>query len=293
MKKQIVDEISSALTGDALTRIHTMQPYFSKSHRRVADYILKNYEKAIFLTSLRLGQECGVSESSIFRFATTLGYSGFSEMQKELQDILKLRLTIPQHFKETAQDMGQDTLRNIMEGSIHSLQYTMDTLSEEMFERAAQLLSGAERVFIVGSRSSYGLAYFFAFVLNWIRNDVQAIDGSLTATDYLSGLNENDLVVAISLPRYPRSTVMTLEEAHKRGAHTIAITDTISSPLIPFAEIPLLVHTTLLAYSDNVVPVMGVITALLSAAGKVDEKRTASLLEQHDKFWTEKNIYST
>lgn len=278
--------------GNAMERIRMMQPSFSKSHKKIADFILQNYEKAVFLTSFKMGQQCGVSESSIIRFATTLGYSGYSEFQREIQDLLKTQITMSQRLKETSLSGDGGIMQGMMQKGIDGIQYAMMNLNEKDFDRAVAVLSQAKRVFLVGSRSSYGLVYYFAFVLNWIRESVFAVNCSNEIIDYLATLTEDDAVLAISLPKYPKSTVDALEAARSKGAHTIAITDTMTSPLIPHSEISLLVYTELLSYSDNIAPVMCLITALLTAIGAADPQKTAGLLEKHEALWEESGIYA-
>ena len=275
-----------------MERIRMMQPSFSKSHKKIADFILQNYEKAVFLTSFKMGQQCGVSESSIIRFATTLGYSGYSEFQREIQDLLKTQITMSQRLKETSLSGDGGIMQGMMQKGIDGIQYAMMNLNEKDFDRAVAVLSQAKRVFLVGSRSSYGLVYYFAFVLNWIRESVFAVNCSNEIIDYLATLTEDDAVLAISLPKYPKSTVDALEAARSKGAHTIAITDTMTSPLIPHSEISLLVYTELLSYSDNIAPVMCLITALLTAIGAADPQKTAGLLEKHEALWEESGIYA-
>ena len=240
---------------------------------------------------MRLGQRCGVSESSIVRFATTLGYSGYSEMQRELQELLKLRLTASQRFKATASEDNSSILHTIMQRGIGSIQYAMENLNEEMFEQAVELLAKSERVFLIGSRSSYGLVYYFGFVLSWIRGEVQSLNGSFDCIDALATLTDRDLVLSISLPKYPRSTVKALKAAYEKGAHTVVITDTMTSPLVPYAEVPLLTYTEMVSYSDNVAPVMCLITALLTAVGAADQKRTTEMLEKHEAYWSRSELY--
>ena len=278
--------------GNAMERIRMMPPSFSKSHKKIADFILQNYEKAVFLTSFKMGQQCGVSESSIIRFATTLGYSGYSEFQREIQDLLKTQITMSQRLKETSLSGDGGIMQGMMQKGIDGIQYAMMNLNEKDFDRAVAVLSQAKRVFLVGSRSSYGLVYYFAFVLNWIRESVFAVNCSNEIIDYLATLTEDDAVLAISLPKYPKSTVDALEAARSKGAHTIAITDTMTSPLIPHSEISLLVYTELLSYSDNIAPVMCLITALLTAIGAADPQKTAGLLEKHEALWEESGIYA-
>lgn len=280
-------------TQNILDKIRIQMPDLSKTHNKVANYILENYNKAVFLTSFKMGQICGVSESSVIRFAGILGYDGYSEMQQALQELIKSQITMTQRLQEFSDNIEDDAgiLHQMMHKGIESLRTAAATISEEDFAKTVKLLFSSQRIFLVASRSSYGIVYFFGYALNWIKKDVHVIDSNDNSRDKLLTLTEDDLVVAISMPRYPKATVKALQLAHEKGARTVSITDTITSPLTPYSDISLLVQTNMLSYSDNMTPVMPLITALLTAVGAVDKEKTAERMAMFEKYWEENDIY--
>lgn len=276
-----------------LDKIRLQMPTFSKTYNKVANYILENYNKAVFLTSFKMGQICGVSESSVIRFAGIIGYSGYSEMQQALQELIKSQITMTQRLQEFSANLEDDAsiLQQMMYKGIESLRTAAATVSEEDFNKTVKLLLNCQRVFLVASRSTYGIIYFFGYSLNWIRKEVYVIDCNDNNMDELLTVTKKDLVIAISMPRYPKSTVKALELAHSKGANIVAITDTITSPLTTYSQISLLVQTNMLSYLDNVIPVMPLITALLTAVGAADKKKTAERISMFEKYWEENDIY--
>ena len=288
--------INSNLLGarNALERIQAQMPQLSKTHLKVAKYILENYDKAVFLSSLKVAKKSGVSESSVIRFATTLGYSGYAELQHELQEMLKQQISLTQRLNVIADttESEMDILNMVIQKNIEGIQKLRHTIDETAFRDAVELLSKAQRVFLIGSRSSYGMIHFLGLNLGWIRDGVHIINGESHEFDKLSSLTPHDVVLAISLPHYLKSTIEALRYAHIRKACTICITDTATSPIVQYATVPLLTNSQILSYSDNIVPEACLITALLNAVGAMNRLEAEKILATRENFWRDCDIYS-
>ena len=287
-----MEELSFERLGP-LERIHAMLPSLSKTQKKIATFILDHYDKAAFSTSANLSRDCSVSESSVIRLATALGYLGYSEMQHALQDLLKSQLSMIKRMDLiTAHVTDSDgILHMVLQKGVEGIQRTMLTLDKDNFQKAATLLAEAKRVFLFGSRSSYALIYFFALELRWIRDNVIAINSQLPDFEALSCLQEGDVFLAISLPRYLRTTTQAISLAYQAGIPTIAITDRSTSPLIPYATVPLLVDNEIFSYSDNIVPVTSAITALLNAVGAATQPKSTEILARNEKVWDYFDLY--
>lgn len=276
-----------------LERIQITMPQLSKTHKKIGMYILDNFEKATFYTSAKLSQCCQVGESSVIRFAATLGYSGYTQMQRALQDVMKSQLSMSKRLDLMASH-GSDSdsvMHTVLQKGIEGIERTMLSLDRKNFEKATILLSEAKRVFLFGSRSSFSLVSFFALELRWIRDNVIAINTQSPEFDAMSCLQQGDVFLAISMPRYLRSTTKAIELAHQQGIATIAITDRLSSPLIPYASVPLLVDGEIFSYSDNIVPAISVITALLNAVGAATQPKSNELLARNEQVWAHFDLY--
>lgn len=276
-----------------LDRIRFYTPQLSKTHKKIGRFILENYEKATFLTSAKLSQQCGVSESSVIRFSTALGYSGYSEMQRELQEILKRRLSLSQRLELTTESNSDSNsiMHSVMMQNINSIRETMMNLDEGSFQSAVELLSHADRVFLYGQRSSYALIYFLGLELRWIRDNVVIINGHAQELDALSTITKSDVLLAISLPRYLKATTKVIQFAWEREIPTIAITDTKTSPLIPYASVSLLANSDIYSYSDNIVPIASTITALLNAIGAATQPTSNEMLAKNEQLWKSFDMY--
>jgi len=276
-----------------LERIRARLPSLSKTQTKIALYILDNYENVVFYTSAKLSRACGASESSVIRLATTLGYAGYSDLQRALQDMRKSQLSMSNRLDlMAAHETDCDSIMQmVFRRGIEGIQRTAATLNKEDFARAVQLITNARRVFLYGSRSSYSIVHFFALELLWIRDNVFSVNSQLPEFDALSNLQEDDVFIAISMPRYLRNTTEALAYAHRAGVPTIAITDRPSSPLVPYATVPLLVDNEIFSYSDNIVPVVSTVTALLNAVGASTQPRSNEALARSEKFWKALDLY--
>ena len=146
---------------DILTVIEEASRGFSKGQRVIAKYILENYDKAAFMTASKLGKTVNVSESTVVRFAAELGYDGYPEMRKALQDMIRNCLTSVQRI-EVARGLleNQDILTAVLTSDIEQIKITMEETNRDDFQRAVDAIVNADHIYIFGLRSSASLASF-------------------------------------------------------------------------------------------------------------------------------------
>ena len=153
---------------DILTRLETEIDSMSKSHKKIAEYIISNYDRATFMTASTLGENVGVSESTVVRFATRLGFEGFPQLQRALQDVVKTKLTILQRVDLSNEMLKKgDILENVMNLDISKIRSTLETVNRDEFKKAVDAISEADNIFILGTRSSFALSQFLSFYLNY------------------------------------------------------------------------------------------------------------------------------
>ena len=274
-------------------RVSAARPRMTKKQTAIADHLAGSFDTAAFSTLAGLARDCGVSETSILKFASLLGYSGFSDMQRALQSVVHNKISMSKRL-DMVTDLGSDStaiLQMIMQKGIEGLKRTMSSIDPGHFRAAVELLAGAKRVFLFGSRSSFYLVQFFALELGWIRDDVFALSTQTPNFDAMAELREGDVFLCISMPRYLRSTTNAISYAAKAGIPTIAITDSLSSPLIPYAAVPLIVDNEIFSYCDNTVPILAAITALLNAVGAANYPKSQEVLARNEKTWEHFDLY--
>ena len=282
------------MNNDVLAAIKTLSPTFSKGQRRIAAFINENYEKAAFMTAGRLGLAAGVSESTVVRFASDLGYDGYPEMRRAMQELVKNRLTTVQRI-EVAKDMisGADVPETVLNSDIVKIRHTLEELDRDQFEQAARAFSEAKTVYIVGVRSSAVLSSFMGFYLNQLFPDVRVISQSAFSEIYeqILHISEGDVLVAISFPRYSRRTIMAMRYARDKGARIVGITDSESSLVAQLADIKLYARSDMVSFLDSLVAPLSLINALIVAAAEQSNKDLGETFARLENIWTEFDVY--
>ena len=194
--------------------LHTIQENmadFSKGQKRIAAYILSDYDKAAFMTASKLGKLVDVSESTVVRFASTLGYDGYPAMQKALQEMVRSKLTSIQRI-QTSNDrlFSSDVVASVLQMDMEKIRMAIDEVDRSAFTSVVDKLMGARHIYILGVRSSSFLAGYLHFYLHLIFENVTLVTSN-SAGDILEStlrIGPGDLLVGISFPRYSKATVM-------------------------------------------------------------------------------------
>ncbi len=282
------------MSKDVLTAIKSMSNSLSKGQRRIAAFITENYEKAAFMTAGRLGQAAGVSESTVVRFASDLGYDGYPEMRRAMQELVKNRLTTVQRI-EVAKDLitGTDVPEMILNSDMSKIRHTLEELDRKEFSNAAAAISRAKTIYIVGVRSSAVLSNFMGFYLNQLFPDVRVISQSAFSEifEQILHIGEGDVLVAISFPRYSRRTIMAMRYARDKGAKIVGITDSESSLVAQLADLKLYARSDMVSFLDSLVAPLSLINALIVAVAEESDKDLEASFEKLENIWTEFDVY--
>ncbi len=281
-------------TVDLLKTIQTSFYSLSKGQKIIAQYLINNYDKAAFLTAAKLGEIVGVSESTVVRFANAIGFLGYPDLQKQLQEMVKTKLTTVQRI-EMSNDYNSDEsiLKNILKADMDNIHMTLEGIDQDSFDEVARSITEADSIYIIGLRSSTALAEFFGFYLNWVRDNVHVVTYTLgDIFEQLFRVEENDLVIGIGFPRYSSRTIMALEYCKLKGAKVVAVTDSLLSPLCNNADYSIIAKSKMESFVDSIVAPMSVLNALIVAVGMKDKKKLQSSFESLEDIWDRFNIYS-
>lgn len=277
-------------------RISVFYSGLSKGHKRIADFIKNNYEKASFMTAAKLGKTVGVSESTVVRFASHVGFDGYPELQKHLQELVKSHLTSVQRMEVAANRMGGDDIINdAFAADAEMLKRTREGVSREDFFGSVAAINKAHKIYVLGSRSSASLASFAAFYLNYLCDNVVLIDTSSTSEmfEQMFRISEQDVCVAISFPRYSNQTINALSFAKSRGATIISITDGEMSPIAQYATYLLVAESSMVSFVDSLVAPLSLINALIAACAKENDGHVCENLGELEKIWDKYHVYRT
>ncbi len=278
--------------NDLLQRIHQEYPKMSKGQKQIAAYILESYDKAAFITASKMGQNVGVSESTVVRFAYAMGYEGYPELQKSLQELIRNKLTSVQRMALSADILEEDVLRSVLKADIANLRATIELIDQEGFHRVIDRLRAARRVYVVGMRSSAALAQFLVYYLGFVLADVRQVgDGPGDVFERMIGIQKGDVVIGISFPRYSSDAVEALHFAREEGAFTIALTDGMISPLVGVADECLIARSDMASFADSLVAPLSLINAIIFAVGQSDADAAAKRFERLESIWNSRGVY--
>ena len=282
------------MENDLLSVLARGSSKFSKGQRVIAKYILNNYDKAAFMTAGKLGRIVGVSESTVVRFASELGYDGYPSMRKALQEMIRNRLTSVQRI-EVAKSMIDDTdlVKSIIGSDMQNLQATLELLEHDSFNKLVDSIVEAKNIYIVGMRTSTSLATFLGLYLNLLRDNVNVVHDTAASEIYeqIIRISTGDLFIGISFPRYSSHTVDAMQFAKKMGAKTAAITDSSASPLNGIADVCLHAKSDMVSFLDSLVAPMSLINAIIVAVGIRNKERVSETFERLEKIWSEHDVY--
>lgn len=268
---------------------------FSKGQKKLADFIRDDYDKAAFLTAARMGEEVGVSESTVVRFAMALGYEGYPEFQKALGELVRTKLNSIQRMEVTYGRISQgEILSTVLQSDIEKIKLTMNVIDHEAFEMAVDTILNADKIYVVGIRSCAPLASFLSFYLNLICENVVAVhtNSSSEIFEQLIRINRKDVIIGISFPRYSMRTLKALEFASNRKAKVITLTDSVHSPMTLYSSCNLIARSDMASIVDSLVAPLSVVNALVVALCMKKQKEVITTLETLEDIWDEYQVYS-
>lgn len=246
------------------------------------------------MTAAVLGEIVGISESTVVRFATEIGFDGYPQLQKALQETIKNKLTSVQRMEVSDKRMnGENVVRSVLTSDIEQIKLTMDEFDKEGFENIVSKILDAKRVYIIAVRSAAPLAIFLGHYLNLILDNVKVVhttdEGEMF--EQIIRASEQDVVIGISFPRYSKRTIKALDFVKRKGACAIAITDSKDSPLAENADLVLTARSDMASFADSLVAPLSIINALIVALGMRRKERLYKTFEELEILWDEYQIY--
>ena len=282
--------------NELLNKIDKNYEQMSKGQKLLADYILKNYDKAVFLTAAKLGKVVGVSESTVVRFATQLGYQGYPGFQKALEELVRNKLNSIQRMEVTYGRISQsEILASVLQSDIEKIKLTLANMDQNAFELAVDTFLNAKRIYVVGIRSCAPLANFLSFYLNLIFANVTSVhtNSSSEIFEQLIRIGAEDVIIGISFPRYSMRTLKALEFASNRKAKVITLTDSVHSPMTLYSSCNLIARSDMASIVDSLVAPLSVVNALVVALCMKKQKDVIATLETLEQIWDEYQVYSS
>lgn len=280
--------------SDLLVRLNKNYKTLSKGQKQLAAYITENYDRAAFITASKMGRIVGVSESTVVRFAYALGYDGYPELQKSLQELIRNKLTSVQRIQLTGDLQPNDVLRSVLKSDVSNIRATIDLIDNASFNAAINALLEAKKVYIVGLMSAAPLAQFLAYYLGFVMDNVVMVSGAMgNIYEDLFRISSEDVCIGISFPRYSNRTIDALDFARGKDATIIAITDSVSSPIAEKAEHALIARSDMAGFADSLVAPLSLINAIIVACSLRRREQVSDTLSQLEGIWGSHGVYVT
>lgn len=279
---------------DILALLNKENHKFSKGQRMISRYITENYEKAAFMTAGKLGETVGVSESTVVRFASELGYDGYPGMRRAMQEMIRNRLTAVQRIEVARQQIDSgNLLEAVLSTDMDKLRVTLEEINKKDFDLAVDEILKARTIYIVGMRSSTSLANFMGFYLNLMLDNVRLLHDTSVSEVYeqVFRIREGDVFIGISYPRYSSRTIKAMQFAKSAGATVIGITDGNSSPFVGLADVNLFAKSDMVSFLDSLVAPMSLINALIVAVGLRRPDSLSETFRRLEGIWCDYDVY--
>ena len=269
-------------------------PTFSKGQKQIARFIIDHYDKAAYMTASKMGAEVGISESTVVRFVMELGYEGYAEFQKSLQEIIRTKLTAFQRVEVTNSRMGDgDILKNVLMSDIDKIRRTLEYIDPGSFNNAVDRIVTARNIYIIGVRSSSSLAGFLNYNFRMMFDNVKFVQTTSGSEmfEQIMNIGKDDVMIAISFPRYSKRIIHAVEYARGTGADVISLTDSPESPIALHASYLLVAQSDMVSFVDSLVAPLSVINALIVAVSRKRQDEFAERLRKLEVIWDKYDVY--
>lgn len=279
--------------GNILRLIQRNFHKFSKAQKIIAQYIYNNYEKAAFMTAATLGEALNISESTVVRFASFLGYAGYREMQRDLHELVKNKLTTVQRINLEGHNLNEQDLMKVMERDIDNIRKSIDELDYDSFQEAIDIIMKSKNIYVIGLRSSSFISGYLHFYLSFLFDNVRLVtSGPNDIFEQLVKITKEDVVIGISYPRYSKKTLESLDYAKDKGCSIISITDSEISPAARISDVNLIAISDMASFVDSLVAPMSLINSFIIALGNEKKEDITKYFEDLENVWKKYNVYN-
>lgn len=277
-----------------LDQISSHYPKLTPSQKKVAYYLHDNINEAFLLNSFQIAKKANVSEATVTRLISNLGFSGFSEFKKEIAQRVLKDFSTTKRLADSAESLEGpgNIFAEILNGDIENIRTLRSTISDQLFEEAVKKLCSARSIYVLGLRSSYALAFYLAFDLRFFLNKVILLKPGIgDIPEQVLGVRKDDALVVISFRRYTRESFDLAEKIKKKEASVIAITNSELSPIAKLADVTLITSTKIPTYIESYTAPMSLINALITAIALRKKDKALSALKKLENTFEEFQTY--
>jgi len=274
--------------SEITTKLESLTP----KAQTLGNYIMQNPAKVVFMTTKELAETCEVSEATVVRFVASIGYQGYSDFQQALKDFINTGMSLPERVDmKGIKEPGLDRLHRGVLEELNNLKHMYETIDVETMNRFVTYLDESEHVFVTGSRLSYTFAYYLGWSLTKIRKGIHIFNGSDSTTiDFLTNAPPNSLVILTAATRYPNELIKLSKLVRRLGHTLLVLTDASISPVIPFANLSLVVPSRSIPFIGNISNMLCVIQYMVQELASRRGDNLQKHQEQLEQVYMENDI---
>lgn len=282
-----------AANPNVIKNIQDNYSRLSKAQKTIAEYMINNYDKAAFMTAARIGGKLNISESTVVRFAKALNYSGYKELQRELQEIVRNKLTTVQRLN-LSDDYSKDesSIIKVMEKDLDNIRQTLSEVDFDSFYKAVDMTLKAKNIYIFGLRSSSFLSGYLAFYMNFIFDNIKHVKPSANDIfEQFAQISNEDLIICFTYPRYSKLTMEVLDYARRKNCKIISFTDSFVSPANEKSDFTIIARSDMQSFVDSLVAPMSLINAFIVALASKKKEDITPYFEELEYVWKTYIVY--
>ncbi|WP_371367608.1 HTH-type transcriptional regulator MurR [Sporomusa rhizae] len=278
---------------DILEQISKNISNLSKKQKVVAKYILENWKNIPHQSSVEIAKNLEISQSSVIRTTKTLGFNSFPELQNALHLIIQRQLSFVDRLEQTevVNPNIETTLLKIRHLQEMNLRQTINASNPKHIRQTIEYIVNARKVYVVGMRSSATLVHYLGFNLNMMTKKIKQITNDYSLLEDIRSLDKQDLLIAISFPRYTQLTKTAVYLAKEQQCPIVAITDCLSSPIAKPADIVLLAASKSLYFNQSLSAAMALCDILLTQLTTDYHQLYRQGMEELEKDYERLNIF--
>lgn len=267
----------------------------TEAQRKVADYIIKNSLEVAFMTIDQLAGVVGTSTTTIMRLMAHSDYSGYTEFQKGLRELLRNKVNPKTRLEVNLKEMsGSDLWTQCYEKQMNNIHDTFAMLSKERLDETIRRIIDARQVYFTCARGGLPVAQYLTSFFNRMFGNCRLLKADMLTDwlDVLLDMNSSDLIVAISYPRYATRLVNLVKLAKDNDTQIISLTDGYSSPLAEFSDFILPCSCSSLGFHNSPVSTMVVADCLINVVAIRYPKLVEERLDKANNIATDLEYYT-
>ncbi|MCS7054511.1 MAG: MurR/RpiR family transcriptional regulator [Ignavibacterium sp.] len=259
------------------------------NQRKVADFVIDNFDNIPFIDVHEVSKQVGVSVASVIRFAQSVGFSGFSELRDAVSESLKKHLKKNEFFPLFDKNKLQnDLLASVANMEVKNINDTLLLIDRDVFHKVIEEIVKSNRVFTAGLGISYLVAEILSYQLTQVGIDSSVLKHTHTIFhEQVLYMNSRDLLICFSFPPYSRETVEVASYAQSKGIKVISITNKPTAPIASFSKYVLNVKSENMLYTNSFAAISVLINAIATACAIKNKAKAKKVLDESEKIMLE------